>query len=482
LDGWASAGATRTAHGYRVGMPPSARAVTRTMTEGPRTRLAGRPVQLLLLLAIGLCTLGWLAPAGDGERGATAQLAATAPLGGVNIPGVSAGASAASIDQEIANARALHAKVVRLEVPWNALEPLAPGQLEPRALANADRLMSDAAAAGIGVIALVQSTPCWASSAPASVLKNCVPQGDSAAGSWPPSSPAAVSAFAGFTAFLAQRYASSLAAIEIWNEPDQSNEDYFAGPEKPKRYAAMLKAAYPAIKQADPRVPVLAGSLVGSNGVFLRALYAAGIKGYYDGLSVHFYTLVLGSLRAIHETQLANGDNTPLWLSEFGWTSCWPKYRTQQEQGCVTPAVQAANLSNTYRSLARTPWVAAEVMYKLQGSTGEDFGVLSATGVRKPSFTALAKVFSSPFASPEPVTLSLKRHGSGVTASGSGPVGDYMELEAFRGTRLRYRALFVLDRFNRYSIGLPHVLGTRGLRVRVYQYWAGLGRAAHASI
>ena len=56
----------------------------------------------------------------------------------------------------------------------------------------------------------------------------------------------------------------------------------------------MLRAAYPAIKQANPSVPVLAGSLVGSNGVFLRALYAAGIKGYYDGLAVHFYNLTLG--------------------------------------------------------------------------------------------------------------------------------------------------------------------------------------------
>jgi len=452
------------------------------MTEGPRTRLAGRTGQLLLALAIGLCALGWLAPAGDGERGAAAHLASAAPLGGVNIPGVSAGASAASADQEIAYARALHAKVVRLEVPWSALEPLAPGQIEPRALANADRLMSDAAAAGIGVIALVQSTPCWASSAPASLLRNCVPAGASAANSWPPTSPAAVAAFAAFTAYLGQRYATSLAAIEIWNEPDQSNEDYFAGPEKPKRYAAILKAAYPAIKQANPRVPVLAGSLVGSNGVFLRALYAAGIKGYYDGLSVHFYTLVLASLRAIHETQLANGDNTPVWLSEFGWSSCWPQYRTQQEQPCVTPSTQAANLSDSFRSLARTPWVAAEVVYKLQGNARENFGVLSAGGARKPAFTALSKVFTSPFGSPRPVTLSLRRHRGGVIASGSGPVGDYMELEAFQGTRLRYRALFVLDRFNRYSIALPHVLGTRGLRVRVYQYWAGLGKAAHASI
>jgi hypothetical protein len=57
-----------------------------------------------------------------------------------------------------------------------------------------------------------------------------------------------------------------------------------------------------------------------------------------------------------------------------------------------------------------------------------------------------------------------------------------MELEAFQGKLLRYRALFVLDRFNRYSIALPKVLGTSGLGVRVYQYWAGLGRAAQKGI
>ena len=51
-----------------------------------------------------------------------------------------------------------------------------------------------------------------------------------------------------------------LAAIEGWNEPDQTNEEYLAGPEKPQRYAAILRAAYPAIKRANPNVPVLAGS------------------------------------------------------------------------------------------------------------------------------------------------------------------------------------------------------------------------------
>ncbi len=108
--------------------------------------------------------------------------------------------------------------------------------------------------------------------------------------------------------------------------------------------------------------------------------------------------------------------------------------------------------------------------------------MLSVAGKPKPAFTALASVLSSPLGNPSPVTLSLRRHGSSVLASGSGPVGDYMQMEVFQGSLLRYRALFTLDRFDRYSITLPAVLGTRGLRVRVYQYWAGIGRAAQKSI
>ena len=244
----------------------------------------------------------------------------------------------------------------------------------------------------------------------------------------------------------------------------------------------MLRAAYPAIKQANPQVPVLAGSIVGPNGKFLRALYAAGIKGYYDGLAVHFYTLTLASLRFMHQVQLASGDTTPMWLDEFGWSSCWPRYRVQQEQACVTRQIQARNLQDLFRSLARTPWVAAEVVYELQGSVREDFGALSQTGARKPAFSALARAFVSPTGPVSRVTLRLHRRGRHVVASGSAPVGDFMGLEAFQGTLLRYRAVFRLDRFNRYSIKLPAVLGTHGLRVRVYQNWAGLAAAANRSV
>ena len=57
-----------------------------------------------------------------------------------------------------------------------------------------------------------------------------------------------------------------------------------------------------------------------------------------------------------------------------------------------------------------------------------------------------------------------------------------MQLEAFKSGKLRYRATFVLDRFNRYSIRLPRTLGTRGLHVRVFQFWSGPARGAQRSI
>ena len=399
--------------------------------------------------------------------------------GGVNVPGLGSGSTLAQADRSVAMAHALHAKLIRIGVPWSTLEPREPNHVEPRALAFLDRLTSDAAAAGIGVVMTVDSTPCWASSAPSALLRSCVPTRWSKADAWPPSDPAS---YAAMVSYLVARYGSRLAAIEVWNEPDQANEAYFAGAEKAQRYAAILRAAYPAIKQADPNVLVLGGSLVGSNGVFLRELYAAGIKGYYDGLAVHFYNLTLGSLRAIHEVQLANGDHTPLWLDEFGWSSCWPHQKIQQEQGCVTARVQAANITNIFRSLAHTPYVAAETLYELQGSASENFGVLSGGGSRKPAFVALARVLSDPFGRPSAIALSLRsRHGT-VIASGSAPVGDYMQLEAFQGNVLRYRALFTLDRFNRYSIALPRVLGTNGLRVRVFQYWSGRGAGVQRSI
>jgi polysaccharide biosynthesis protein PslG len=434
---------------------------------------------LALALALGAAATASNAARSGARVSATARSAGSAPLGGVNVIGLYAGVRPAVADHEIALARALHVRVVRAELRWSALEPARPNQIEPAALAFTDRLVADAAAAGIRVIFTVDNSPCWDSTAPRALLARCLPSKATQANSWPP---ATIAPYSSVVAFLARRYGTKLAAIEIWNEPDQSNQLYFAGPKKVQRYAALLKAAYTAIKQANPAVPVLGGSLVGSNGHFLRALYAAGIKGYYDGLAVHFYSLVLASLRAIREVQAQNGDSRPLWLDEFGWSSCFPRQLVQEEQACVTSAVQARNLANVTHSLAQTPWVAAEVVFNLEDAGAEDFGLTTDLGAHKPAFAALANALLAPQRPAEAVTLALSRHGRRAVASGSAPVGDYMQLEEFVSGALRYRALFVLDRSNRYRIALPAVLGTRGLQVHVFQYWAGASRGASASI
>ncbi|HEY1834792.1 MAG TPA: cellulase family glycosylhydrolase [Solirubrobacteraceae bacterium] len=405
---------------------------------------------------------------------ATAQTT-TALQGGVNILGITAASTASEADKVITQAAALHAKLVRVEAPWFEFEPNGPGQIDPQTLAFADRLIDDAAAAGIKVILIAEGVPCWASSAPAKLISQCKPLHESKANSWPPKDP---STFAEYTAFLATRYGTKLAAIEIWNEPDQANEDYFAGPEKPKRYAAVLRAAYTAIKAANPAVEVLGGSLVGSNGVFLKQLYAAGIKGFYDGLAVHFYNLTLASVRAIHETQLHNGDTTPLWLDEFGWSSCFPLERIEQEQGCVTEAVQAKNLISTIRELSRASYVAAAVVYKLQDGPHERFGLVGLGGRHKQSFKALQSALTAPFGPVSGVTLSLSRRHGQLVAHGSAPVGDYMRLEESVSGVLRYKVLYVLNRFNEYSLKLPRQLGTHNVKVRVFQYWLGRSHAA----
>ena len=81
---------------------------------------------LLALATVMTC----LAAAAGPSLAQRAHAAAQAPLGGVNITGV--GPQPLSYaDRAIAQAHALHAQVVRTEVPWSEIEPLAAGMSHP---------------------------------------------------------------------------------------------------------------------------------------------------------------------------------------------------------------------------------------------------------------------------------------------------------------------------------------------------------------
>ncbi len=322
---------------------------------------------------------------------------------------------------------------------------------------------------GLRVVLIVESSPCWTSTAPEELRRDCGPT----VGRYPP---ADYAAYGDLMAFLAVRYRDVLAGLEVWNEPDQANELYWAGPDKVARYVELLRATYPRVKAAAPTVPVLAGSFVGTNGAWLESLYKAGFKGLYDGISVHFYDLPLFGLRNTRAMQRKYGDKAPLWLLEAGWNSCKPAARGREGQPCTTRGYQATNLRQLYAQTRRTSYLKAIVIYKLRDD-GDNFGIFDQSGRPKPSFAALRSSFARA-QRVRRVTLRTRKQRGVVRVSVGGPEGDIYQLRVSKAGQLRYILNFRLNAANAFTASLPAQLGTSGLRLSVRSLWSAKQRAS----
>ncbi len=143
--------------------------------------------------------------------------------------------------------------------------------------------------------------------------------------------------FAAVAADLATQLRGKGVDYEMWNEPDDTT--FWPNGPQPAAYAALLKAAYPAIKAADPAATVLVGGLVANDFEFVEKLYDNGAKGSFDGVAVHTDTACLTTdpreyyrepsgrigrysftgYREVRATMLAHGDDKPIWMTELGW-------------------------------------------------------------------------------------------------------------------------------------------------------------------
>jgi hypothetical protein len=402
-----------------------------------------------------------------------AAASAAKPLYGLQGVPTTSEASQAEVDKALDVAKAAHAKVIRVEALWSRLEPVAAGQRDARELAAIDRVVAGAAQRGMKTLLMVDGTPCWASS--------YADKGDCAGGAAATVKatrhpPAEASSYVAIATFLAQRYAADLAAFEVWNEPDQANELYWAGPNKVQRYVALAKAVYPALKRVAPKVPVLAGSFVGANGKWLQALYDQGVKGSYDALSVHFYDVPLSALDTTRAVQRKNHDRKPLWLAEFGFTSCYSKGGPafKIDHACNTRAGQAHNLVDTLREIQKVSWVKAAIVYMINDqSDAYQFGLLTARGAKKPAYAAVRDVFAGKRRAVTRPTMRLTARSGRVTVKGSATQTEFFTLRVWLHGRLAYRASLRTDRFGTYKVTLPKAFGTSGLRARLSGGWTG---------
>lgn len=368
-----------------------------------------------LLAACVLC----LAPASAGASVPALRGAATHPLSSTQ----------ADFDQELDLLQQAGANEVRIDIGWATLEFAGKGQYDTAYVNKAKLFVADAKARGIKVVATLWQTPCWASSAPASVKDSC------SAGWWesprnvqlyPPSDP---QDFADAAAYLAGQLGDGLAAIEVWNEPNYI--PYFfhvdTRPEAEDDYAAMLNATYPAVKAAAFGVAVIGPAMLDSDSDFLAGLYDRGFATHSDGVSLRPFnggrdprdtsvppdgdaaSFLLG-VPHVRDVMAAHGDGAKkLWFTELGWSSC-----TGTNSWCVGETNQAQYIADAYR-IVRDRWNFVQLfnVYTLR-NTGNDLsnredqmGMLRQDFDPKPAYDAFKAVLAEPVPVPPAVAAAV---------------------------------------------------------------------------
>src|SRR5436190_5842175 len=242
----------------------------------------------------------------------------------------------------------------------------------------------------------------------------------------PPTTPAAIAQFAAFIGQAAVHFKGQVAGWEIWNEEDAPK--WWAGmpaldEDHPNRdasqYVPLLKAAYPAVKAADPAAPVVLGGLTGNDYKFVQSVYDNGGGGAFDAVATHTDTgcaisspygyfrdtpggpisqwSFLG-YRAVHDVMAAHGDGAKaIWLTEIGWASytgtCQVGKWAGQKAAGVTEADQAKFTTQAFHCMAQDPYVAKVLLFTLNDANESDpmfgtYGAVRINGQHKPLFGA----------------------------------------------------------------------------------------------
>lgn len=213
--------------------------------------------------------------------------------------------------------------------------------------------------------------------------------------------------FARYCAAVVARYAPlGVKHYEIWNEPNISI--FWKPSPNPVAYAALLQAAYTAIKAVDPSVTVIMGGLSGDQNpdavgpnyhgpfVFLNNIYTR-VGSPWDALGYHAYSTFASNnwqeknTVGLREIMRARGDhNKTIWITEYGRPT-----NGIYGQEFLSEATQARYYSSFIRDVRKYDWLGPVFLYNyrdiasLQPDREGHFGLLRADNTYKPSFYAV---------------------------------------------------------------------------------------------
>lgn len=395
----------------------------------------------LALCLAAVCLAGGLA-----ALEATPASAAPAQVAGVQAHLLWSRYDAADRERMLDRAKRAGVRMIRVDVGWASLEAEGKGRYSAWYLKRTDHVVAEAQKRGIKVLFTFWETPCWASTAPEALKQGC--QGrwwDRAVQRYPP---AEASHYAEALAFMVRRYGDRVAAWELWNEPN--HDDYLISENQAASYAALVRAAYPAAKAADPDATIIAGSLADADFEFTRALLERGVGGNFDAWSVHPYSEDRSPLHPglpgwtkksfaagvpeVRETLLEHGQRTPIWLTEFGWSTCSVRGRAAWAN-CVDPSTQANYLQQAFAQMQRWSYVPVGLTFNLQDTSTDsndrvdNYGLLRQNGAPKPAYEAISHAApalargSKLRLRPRRLKLRFHRRGRRVLVTGRLPFG-----------------------------------------------------------
>jgi YVTN family beta-propeller protein/VCBS repeat-containing protein len=298
--------------------------------------------------------------------------------------------SQADTDKALDLLKADGVDTIRILIPWASVEPSD----DSWSWTAIDRMVNSARARNMKVLAVLNSTPQWAATPGTPALSG---------------HPADPAEYAEFVSTVATRYKGKISAYEVWNEP---NGKIFWDPApNAAQYTALLKAAYPAIKAADPDAVVVAGS-VGAvidypgqtidSVKFVKQMYEAGAAGYFDALSYHPYLYnlkfsqggpwpnsPLTQVNQIHDLMVEYDDgNKKIWATEYG-----------QPAGVVSEANQADFIGDFLRAWRNLDFAGPAFIHTIRDYTSSDpstatFGVYRANWTAKPAVGVIETVIN----------------------------------------------------------------------------------------
>lgn len=390
--------------------------------------------------------------------------------------------------REIDAAKAAGVPWVSLSAWWGALQPAEGGALGPDGPGGAawSGLESDLRYAhSLGLKTFVQFTgaPAWAS-------------GENR-GNAPPTA-AGRAAYAAFFRELSSRLGPYIDAYSPWNEVNQLE---YWDPRDPAAFAALQRAVYPAIKEGDPSGIVVSGTIYSKGGTFdfLRAAYAAGLKGSFDVLGWMLFSSqepeapapagratpqpTLPSVLDLQAVLDQVDPGRPIWIVEYGYSTC-----QTGDNGfiCVSEATQADYLTRAFTYMRRYLDVERLFWFSMRnrnvGSTREaNYGLLRFDFSAKPALAALR-------------ALQAPEGGGGVAGGpGSGPAvpglpgfaaraPDPSAFRASSGVRVSLGRLVV--RLRRGQFSLAFTVRVTGGRTRLLvqgfrgRRWHNIARAS----